>query len=375
MKLLFAVVDGGGNLPPQLAVARALRARGADLRITGHAGVRARVEAEGFSFEPLADHHAFDPTIQRSLPALMADFARVTLDRRFGHGVLAAAERFGADAVVMDMIAIAGTRVVLDAGIPTVVFVHCFYRGVQDAAAGPLGWLHRACGRDPMVAERRGALQIVAARRDLDNVKGAPPVRHVGVVWQGRPTAAVPDDLPRILVSLSTCAFAGQRRMLQRILDALQPLPVRTTVTVGPSIDAAGLRIPANAELHAWLDHDTVLRHASLLVGHGGHSTTMRALSFGVPVVVLPANPMIDQRGVGAAVQRAGAGHLLPKHAGPERIRNTVGEILGNPGYHRAAARLGESIRSRDGAQEAADVITAYVAGRSGTGTAPVRGS
>jgi hypothetical protein len=29
MKVLFAVVDGGGNLPPQLAVARALRARGA----------------------------------------------------------------------------------------------------------------------------------------------------------------------------------------------------------------------------------------------------------------------------------------------------------------------------------------------------------
>ena len=31
MKILFAIVDGGGNIPPQLAVARALRARGVEI--------------------------------------------------------------------------------------------------------------------------------------------------------------------------------------------------------------------------------------------------------------------------------------------------------------------------------------------------------
>ena len=54
-------------------------------------------------------------------------------------------------------------------------------------------------------------------------MRGEPPVRHTGVVWQGVPSAAVPAPIPRILVSLSTCAFAGQRRMLQNILDAIAP--------------------------------------------------------------------------------------------------------------------------------------------------------
>ena len=80
MNILFAMFDGGGNVPPQLAVARALRARGAKIHFLGHIGLRERVEAEGFSFEPFAQGRHFNPTTARSLPAIMADFARVASD-------------------------------------------------------------------------------------------------------------------------------------------------------------------------------------------------------------------------------------------------------------------------------------------------------
>ena len=42
MKVLFAIVDGGGNIPPQLAVARALASRGVEVRVLGHRGIRQR---------------------------------------------------------------------------------------------------------------------------------------------------------------------------------------------------------------------------------------------------------------------------------------------------------------------------------------------
>ena len=67
MKILFAIVDGGGNIPPQLAVARALRARGVEIQVLGHRGIRERVEAAGFAFEPFTGGRHFDPTVQRSL--------------------------------------------------------------------------------------------------------------------------------------------------------------------------------------------------------------------------------------------------------------------------------------------------------------------
>ena len=148
----------------------------------------------------------------------MADFARVAADRRLGQCAVEAARRHRVDAVVVDMILVGGIPEIVSSGIPTVVFVHCFYRGVQDMAAGPLGWFLRLRGIDPLGAESAATLQIVAARGDLDPVRGAPPARHTGVVWQGVPSAAAPAPVPRILVSLSTCAFAGQRRMLQNIL-------------------------------------------------------------------------------------------------------------------------------------------------------------
>jgi UDP:flavonoid glycosyltransferase YjiC (YdhE family) len=310
VRILFVTVDGGGNIPPQLAIARALQRRGARVSFLGHEGVRERVQAAGFAFEPFRSGHHFDPIVRRSLLATTADFAKTAMDRKLGRCAVDVATRRGVSAIVVDVILTAGISEVLKTNIPTVVCVHCFYRGMQDLAASPIGWLLRLRGTPPLAAERSDALHIVSARADLDPMRGAPPAHHTGVAWQGVPKAATPQPIPRLLVSLSTCAFAGQRRMLQNILDTIGPLPVQATVTVGPGIDATGLRVPDNASLHAWLDHDDVLATASLVVGHGGHSTTMRALSFGVPVIVMPANPLIDQRRVGAAVRHVGAGLL-----------------------------------------------------------------
>ena len=357
MKILFAVVDGGGNIPPQLGVADALRSRGAEVRFIGHPGIRTRIEERGFSFDEFPAGREFDPTVARPLLRFMTDMTRVAMDRRLARDVVEAAHRCCADVVVVDVLLIAAIAEVLAAEIPTVVFVHFFYRTMQDLAAGPAGWLLHLNGVAPLGAERSGAMQLVSALAALDPVRGTPPVRHVGVVWQDVPIQAVPAAVPRILVSLSTCAFAGQRRMLQNMVDAIEPLPVEATVTVGPAIDARGLRVPANVSMHDWLDHGEVLTTASVVVSHGGHSTTMRALSYGVPVVVVPANTLIDQKRVGAAVESLGAGILLRKHASARRIRAAISAVLSDPTYREAASRLGDAIRRRDGAQVAADAI------------------
>lgn len=364
MRILFAIVDGGGNVPPQLAVARALRQRGAEVIVIGHRGIRERVENAGLVFESFSAGRQFDPTAQRPLAALMLEFTRVAADRAIGDCVVDTARRIAADVVVVDMILVSAIPEIERSGIPTVVFVHCFYQAVRDLAAGPVGWLLRSRGVDPLYAQHRRVLQITAAMRDLDPAAAVPRLVHTGVAWQGVPRVAQPAATPRVLVSLSTNAFAGQRRMLQNILDALAALPVEVTVTVGPGIDATGLRVPGNASLHAWLDHDEVLAGASLVVGHGGHSTAMRALSFSVPQVVMPANPLIDQKLVGASLARQGAGLTLPKHASVRRIRRSVETVLSDRSFARAADRLGEQIRHRDGAQVAADAITEYVGGR-----------
>jgi UDP:flavonoid glycosyltransferase YjiC (YdhE family) len=357
MRILFVVADGGGNIPPQLGVARALRRRGARVQFLGHREIRRQIEADDFEFEEFASATPTKSTQQRSLLRLMSDFARAATDLSIGDEVLAVARRDCADIVIVDVLLNAAVSKVAASEFRTVVFVHCFYRMVQDLAGGPIGLLLRLRGIDPLDAERSGPLLLVSARADLDPVRGTPPVRHV---WQGTPVASIPTRPKRILVSLSNSAFAGQRRMLQNILDAVAPLPVEAIVTVGPAIDASGLRVPTNTAMHSWLDHDEILPTASMVVGHGGHSTTMRALSFGVPVVVMPANGFIDQKRVGSVLEANDAGLLLPKHARAARIRAAIEKVLGEPRYRASAGRLGDRIRRVDGAEVAADAVTRF---------------
>jgi UDP:flavonoid glycosyltransferase YjiC (YdhE family) len=123
-------------------------------------------------------------------------------------------------------------------------------------------------------------------------------------------------------------------------------------------------RLPAS---YAWtgvaepppraLPHAEVLPRCALVVGHGGHSTTMRALLHGLPLVVLPADPRVDQPSVGRAVQRAGAGLLLDPASPPERIRRAVTTVLGDPAYRAAADDVGRRLRAQDGIRAAADAV------------------
>lgn len=97
----------------------------------------------------------------------------------------------------------------------------------------------------------------------------------------------------------------------------------------------------------------------ALVVGHGGHSTTMRALLHGLPLLVLPTDPRIDQGMVGRAVERAGAGLCLDRATSPERIRAAVRTLLEAPSHRAAAEAVGRRLRAHDGVSTIADRLLA----------------
>jgi UDP:flavonoid glycosyltransferase YjiC (YdhE family) len=162
-------------------------------------------------------------------------------------------------------------------------------------------------------------------------------------------------------VSLSTTYLPGQPAVIQKVLDALADLPVRVIVTTGPAIDPGTLRAPTNAEVHDYLPHREVMPNLSLVVGHGGHSTTMLALAHGLPLLVLPMNLVFDQVLIGQAIQRSGAGLTIPSRSPRHEIRSAVQRILAEDTFAREAARLGVGIRDAHGAQAAVDLLLALI--------------
>jgi UDP:flavonoid glycosyltransferase YjiC (YdhE family) len=357
-RALFVTVDAGGNLPPALEIARTLRGRGGEVRFLGSETQRPAIEKAGFDFESYATAAEADAVAPGGLLTIAFRQARAFADRRVGRDALASLDRRPADVVVVDTLLVGGIQELRAAGAPVVTLVHTLWSFFHAAVRGPFGFLIRLCGGGDAAAVLDSApRQIVTVRREFENPVEYPAgVEHVGMVWQGVAVEARPTS-PRVLVSLSTTTTPGQARALQQILDALDGLPLSAIVTTGPAIDRAGLRIPANVEAVPFVDHAELLPTVSLVIGHGGHGTTLRGLAHGIPALVLPMNALIDQPWIARAVARLGVGRMLSPRASVTAIRVAVIALLEDGPERRAARAMGVAIRERDGVVRAAEIL------------------
>jgi UDP:flavonoid glycosyltransferase YjiC (YdhE family) len=297
------------------------------------------------------------PRRPRSTVSALRDLTAVFADRGIAADALRLARADPTDVVIVDCLLLGALDTLVRAGLPTVSLVHTLWSFFEREARGPVGALLRLRGIRMTPVLRSPALTMVTTRADFEAPAPA-RVHHVGPVWQDRPRPAeAAPGRARILVSLSTTRFPGQDKTLQRILDAVGTLDVEATVTTGPTIDPADLRAAGNTTVHRHLDHGAVLPTTSLVIGHGGHSTTARALAYGIPLLILPMHPLMDQAAIGLAVQRHGAGRTLPRSARAGAIRAAVQELLADGPHRPAAAKLGTAIRQRDGAVTAVDLL------------------
>lgn len=359
---LFATWSGGGNLPPALAVAAELARRGDRVRVIGHDDQRAAVEAAGIAFEPYPTGLQWRGAADADVVAMF----RMFHDPGLGADVVASMRREPVDAVVVDCMLLGVLAAAEREPAPTVVLTHTLLAYWRRWARNPLTRFFSA--RQGVSALRlwdAAAVNVIAVAPELDAAaeRAAVGERRGNRMWVGPvvPDESAPAAGDAILVSLSTNNLPGQRAVLQRAIDGAAALDRPVIVTTGPAIDPRLLRLPAGAEVHRVLPHSEAMRRSALVIGHGGHGTTTTALAHGLPLVMLPLHPMIDQPMVARAVQDAGAGLALPKRASSARIASAAGRALGGPEYRAGAERLGTSIRAARAPQRAADAIAAVL--------------
>jgi UDP:flavonoid glycosyltransferase YjiC (YdhE family) len=339
-RFLFVTWDGSGNLPPTLAAARALAARGHDVRFLGHQSQADRIDFPFRAYRAVPDLYERAP-----LPPEEVWWDELFLSESPARELLDALEEDRADALVVDCLlwgALAGAE---RTSLPTAVFVHSVY-GPRFAAEDlperrrRLNATRAACGLQPAESLlhpwERAALVLVASSLAFD----APPVPlPANVVYAGplrEPIDVVVDDLPwqpEIVVSFSTAPIAVPR-MTQRVLDALAPMRERCLAL---SV-ADGLQPGPNTEVRPWVAHDAIFPRAALVITHGGHGTVTAALSHGVPLLCLPT--LADQPVVAERVVETGVGLSLPYTAEAAEVRAGAQSILGDPRYRDAARAL-----------------------------------
>ena len=358
--VLFVTWDGGGNVPPALAIAEELASRGTHVRFLGHEGQRAAIEGAGFAFEAFRRARPWSVLEPRRGPLAPLAYAAVFSDRGMGRDLVESLERAPADRVVIDGLLIGALDGASRAGIPYTILVHTLRDVmIRTLTSGPLALIMRLKRLDPAKLYREAASELVATLDSLDPAAdgAGETVHYTGPVLPAVEQAPADAAPPTILASLSTTYIQGQREVLQAILDAVDGLDVRAIVTTGPAVDPAGLRAPANAVVHRFVPHRELMPAASLVIGHGGHATTMLALAHGLPVLVIPMNPTFDQPVIARIVVERGAGLALPSSSGPTEIRSAIERLLGSVGHLGSARAIGVEIRSRSGAAAGASAL------------------
>jgi len=357
--IVFATLDAGGNAPPLLGIAEEVARRGHRVRVLGHEQQRTRFEEAGLEFHAYRDVAPWEPAAPMTTLQGVRGWSRQVSEAGKSRELVELASPDSV--VVVDCMLLSSLRDAQQAGLTTVSLVHAFHAYFDGPwQRGPIGMLAKLKGLNPrrLWAQCQGVLVCTDRELDPAGSKDWPP----SFVWTGpvQPSTepAAPVSPPRVLVSLSTNAFPGQRQVLQNVLDGLADVPVDVVLTTGRAVDPGELTPPPNAEVHAFLPHDEVMATCSAVIGHGGHSTTMRALAHGLPLVIMPMHPLLDQPMVGKAVEAAGAGVSIKRTSSPAEIRTALDTVLNGP-HGAAASEIGARWRGSDGAVVAADRILA----------------
>jgi MGT family glycosyltransferase len=396
-RYLFAIIDGGGTVPADTSVIRAMVDRGHDVRVLADHVLAPDIETTG------AEHVPWERAPQREnldpQSVIMKDWDTKTPFQAFGRvrdgAMIGPAGLFAADVraelqrrpadVVVGNFFVFGAQIAAEAeGVPFAFLVSNLlsFPGSKTPplgpglkpARGPLGRardrtinrmmvrlfdkrldrlneVRRANGLEPIGSvlqnfERADRLLLMTSRAfEYESFSPPPNVRVVGPrlddpVWAGDWAPPAGDD-PLVLVGMSS-TYMDHAEVLGRVAGALGGLHVRGLVTTGPSIPPESIDAPANVTVVERAPHREVLRHAAAVVTHAGHGTVIKALAAGVPVVALPLGR--DQLDNAARVAHHGAGLRLKPTASADSIAAAVQRVIDEPSFAASARRIADAI-------------------------------
>jgi MGT family glycosyltransferase len=377
-RILFVAFSGGGNLPPSLGMARELTARGHEVAFAGDPEMMPRMRPTPFRAIELTKAYAQLDQYPRGVfgrwfccltsPAVEAE-VRMVVDAE------------DPDFVLIDFMFLAALNQAPRFRQPSAAMAHMALFRVADtfrhltqmcsgireqAGFAPLPPFDNLLfSRERVIVTSLGAMdQAPSTARAPQNVRHVGPaleteahVRPLNLPWGANVST------PLVLVSFSTDPLQATPDLIQRSLDALGRLDVHVVATIGAGVDIHKefFVAPPNVTVVAAADHDRIMARAALVVTHGGHGTMMRALKYGVPLIVMPGIAP-DQAINGATVEQVGAGRLLAQDASSQAIGALAQEVLANPKYSASAQEVSKLFSKVDGATRAAEEVEALLA-------------
>ena len=171
-------------------------------------------------------------------------------------------------------------------------------------------------------------------------------------------------DLPVVYVTLGTI-FNTTPHLFETLLDGLREEPYNVIVTVGHDRDPEDLGSqPPNVRVERYIPQSLLFPHCDAVVCHGGSGTVLAALSWGLPLLVLPQGA--NQLWNAERCAELGLGTFLTEDdISPAAIRRHVHALLEEPGYRESAGRVRDEIALMPPPADAVPALERLAAGGS----------
>ncbi|QCJ40852.1 glycosyl transferase family 1 [Bacillus sp. S3] len=128
-------------------------------------------------------------------------------------------------------------------------------------------------------------------------------------------------------------------------------------MSIGEKVHQSDLgKIPENFIVKNYVPQTELLKCTKLFITHGGMNSVHEGLYYGVPLIVIPQSA--DQPVIAGQVAKINAGIPLQMQGlTANQLRESADQVLNQPSFHQAAARMKESLQKSAGYQQAVDEI------------------
>jgi len=366
MKVFLSAFGDAGHAFPLIALGKELAAAKHSVTIQTWQRWQVDVEREGLNFVAAPEYQVFPTSSGQDSPYLSA--IQATRD------TLPLLRELNPNLVIADILTLAPALAAELAGIKYATLIpHLYpenppgYPPFSSGAAAPRARLGRelwqrlgfitnrglrsgqyqlnatrvALGLSPTESLYGGLskeLCLVATYPQLEYPRRWPKhVRHIGPLFWELPSETIEldkDGQPLILIAPST-AHDPEHKLLRAALTALADLPVKVIASANQSFNQK-ISVPSNAKVLEWAPYSQIMPQADLVICHGGHGTVVKALSYGVPLLVCPvAGDMFENA---ARVEWSGSGLRVPNRLiRPAILKAAIKQVLSRRTYRLAA--------------------------------------
>jgi len=385
VKILFTTHPLFGHWHPLVPLAQALKQSGHEVAFAAPPDFCPTIEANGFQcFHAGADETADEysarmermakiPGTERAAVMWTGYFAGTWAERSLPD-VLAIGRGWRPDLVVREDVEFTGCVVAERLGIPHVAVLVAAYRPhLEERIAPRLDSLRASVGLPPVLPAEMLYRYLLICPVPLsfqDPANALPPTarafRHGGFNASSDEelpgwVEALP-DVPTVYATLGT-VMNRNTGILQAILDGLRDEPVNVILTTGRDVDPAifGPQ-PDHVRVERYIPQSLLFPYCDLAIIHGGSGTVRDALTYGLPMVIIPVSG--DQYVNSRRCEELGlARAIAPEARTPEAIREATRAVLDEPSYRQAAERMRHEMLALPGIEQAV-VLLEQLAGK-----------